>query len=78
MIEKPETLEQLKEYKKKAQFVLRKLHKEMEDKDAEIKILEQVNGILRAKLKNLSSADHQNGLLMMYVPSRAQRLRAAR
>ena len=53
MIEKLETLEQLKEYKKKAQFVLRKLHKEMEDKDEEIKILEQVNGILRAKLKNL-------------------------
>ena len=32
----------------------------------------------REKLKNLSSADHQNGLLMMYVPSSANRFSVAR
>jgi SMC interacting uncharacterized protein involved in chromosome segregation len=51
---KQETYQELVDYKKRARYVMMKLHKEVEAKEEEIKILEQVNGILRAKLKKAS------------------------
>ena len=55
MIEGRETLQELLEYKKKARFVMMKLHKEIEAKEVEIKLLDQVNGLLRAKIKELEN-----------------------
>jgi hypothetical protein len=45
------TYQELVEYKKKARYVFMKLHKEIDDLKQEVKVLEQINGILRAKLK---------------------------
>ena len=49
--EKIETLASLLEYKKKARYVMIKLHREIEEKDKEIKMLETVNKLLQLKLE---------------------------
>ena len=46
-----EKIETLLEYKKKAKYVMMKLHKEIEEKDKEIKMLETVNKLLQLKLE---------------------------